>query len=251
MQNSPAVLPVALESALLRRRGFAHGFSTRAVDIRPGRPEYPGEIARFCEATGLARARLHQAKQVHGTHVARADRVREMPPEGTLVLEADAWAAPAGHGDVVGVRVADCLPVLVGASGHKRAVAAVHAGWRGLVGGVIQAALVELDELSPGASRVAALGPCIGPCCFEVGLDVAEEIARAAGDASVVARRTEAKGYVDLRLAARFVLRRAGFADADIDEVPGCTRCDAARFFSHRREAEASGRHLAAIAADE
>ena len=102
---------------------------------------------------------------------------------------------------------------------------------------------------------LAAIGPCIGPCCFEVGTDVGETIARAT-TAKVIARRDEARGkvFVDLRAAVRAQLRALGLSDNSIEDVPhrsrpGCTRCDAQRFYSYRRDGDASGRLVGVIAA--
>jgi YfiH family protein len=162
-----------------------------------------------------------------------------------LVLGAPPLDEGARGAEAVGVRVADCVPILVGARGTG-AVAAIHAGWRGVVAGVIDAALARLGEPSETGERVAAIGPCIGPGCFEVGAEVAESIAAACGDPGVIARRVGEKAFVDLRRAVRAQLVRAGVTD--VEDVPGCTRCEAARFFSYRRDGERSGRHLAAIA---
>ena len=156
------------------------------------------------------------------------------------------------------VRVADCVPVLL-ADPRTGRVAAVHAGWRGVVADVLGAAVRHLGHSrsegreSSASSRaasdfLAAIGPCIGPCCFEVGADVGETIARST-TSSAISRRDEARGkvFVDLRAAVRAQLRELGLSDAAIEDVPdrtgaGCTRCDAQRFFSYRRDGDASGR---------
>ena len=229
---------LALSSRVLRAAGFVHGFSLR-TEGDPLRP--------LSAAIGLSTDAVHQATQVHGARILRA----RGDPDATRREEADALVAAAPF--AVGVRVADCVPVLVGdrASG---VVAAIHAGWRGTVAGVIAAALDQM----PAGAKVAAIGPCIGPCCFEVGADVGAQISSACGQrgqAGVVARRGGGGGgggdkvYVDLRLAVRTLLRAAGVADADIDDVPGCTRCDAVRFHSYRRDGANAGRHLAVIGA--
>jgi YfiH family protein len=184
---------------------------------------------------------LYQARQVHGALVARAVGDIE------AVRQLDSDAVVASQPAAAGVRVADCVPVLVGAL-ETGSVAAIHAGWRGVVQGVIPAALEELGR--DGRTRfVAAIGPCIGPCCFEVGDDVAAQIESASEGAAVVARRLGAKCYVDLRRAVRAQLVRGGLADEDVDDVAGCTRCDASRFFSFRRDGADAGRHLGVIAA--
>ena len=185
---------------------------------------------------GFATDAVYQASQVHGARVVHAGGDREMLRRE----EADALVAAASL--AVGVRVADCVPVLVG-DRTTGVVAAIHAGWRGVVAGVIAAAIDEM----PAGAKVAAIGPCIGPCCFEVGADVGAQIAEACGEPSAVASVRGDKAHVDLRVAVRALLRRAGLADADVDDVPGCTKCDAVRFFSYRRDGANAGRQLAVI----
>lgn len=262
---------IALASGLLDRAGFAHGFSVGdgaappadfALLRDPVRLE--GALRAFGAATDLPGDAIWQCTQVHG----RAVVIAGAPPAETATasrrVEADALvarAAGSGAPRAVGVRVADCVPVLL-ADTRTGDVAAVHAGWKGLVGGVVEAALEVL--LAPAASRaagggrvLAAIGPCIGPCCFEVGADVAARIVEATGagaeadaDGVVAGRHVRdgvAKAHVDLRRAARRVLARAGVDAACVEDVPGCSRCEP-RFHSFRRDGDASGRMLAAIA---
>jgi YfiH family protein len=195
----------------------------------------------LAEEVGFVAADLRLVDQVHGARVLLAEG-----PPGAARGGDEADAIVLGRGAVGGVRVADCVPVLVGDLFSGRS-AAIHAGWRGIVAGVIGAALAALGDSR--RARVAALGPCIGPCCFEVGLDVSERIAAAVGDPAVVVDRSGDKAHVDLRLAARAQLRLHGFGAFDAEDVGGCTKCDRERFFSFRRDGEASGRHLAVIVA--
>jgi polyphenol oxidase len=183
-------------------------------------------------ATGIV-----EVKQVHGASVVEAAEAKDR--EGDALLARAARPPPA-----VGIRVADCVPVLIGdaASGD---VAAIHAGWRGVVAGVVRAAVDALGGQSP----IAAIGPCIGPCCFEVGRDVADRIALATPGVNVVDREQGDKAYVDLRSAVRAQLRAAGLSDLRIEDVPGCTKHEPLRFHSFRRDGASSGRMLAAIAA--
>ena len=95
---------------------------------------------------------------------------------------------------------------------------------------------------------IAAIGPHIEICCFEVGDDVAERLRACAPGANAVDRRRGPRPHVDLRKIVRAQLAALGLGDAAIDDVVGCTKCDEARFFSHRRDRENSGRMLAAIA---
>jgi YfiH family protein len=215
-------MPLLL-SALLQEAGFAHAF-----------PEVGIGDAELVAA--VLADRIVQVKQMHG-----AETVLGSAAAGA---EADAIVARAAEGPMaVGVRVADCVPVLVGdeASGD---VAAIHAGWRGVVAGVVASALARLG----GRRLVAAIGPCIGPCCFEVGRDVGETIARAAPGARVVVAAYRDKAFADLRAAVRAQLLAAA-PECRVEDVPGCTKHEAARFHSFRRDGANSGRMLAAIAA--
>jgi copper oxidase (laccase) domain-containing protein len=113
---------------------------------------------------------------------------------------------------------ADCLPIVLARRGAKPALAVLHAGWRGLSEGVVEAAAAPL-----GGERAAALGPAIGPCCYEVG----PEVSRLFDDDLTAA------GRLDLWEAAERTLRRAGAVD--VERVDLCTRCHPELFFSHRR----------------
>jgi YfiH family protein len=212
----------ALESALLRGAGFRHGFSIRPWDFRAEREGSEEAIALLLR---LPHERMFRVSQVHGARAIRAGG----DPAALAQENADALVADE-RDTAVGVRVADCVPVLL-ASSTSGAVAAVHAGWRGVVAGVVASAF------RLGAFDLAAIGPCIGACCFEIGEDVAQKLAPHVRD-----------GRGDLRAAVRAQLRAQGLPDAQIDDVAGCTRCDAERFFSHRRDGEAAGRHFAVIA---
>ncbi len=170
---------------------------------------------------------------------------------GPAAREGDALIARAGaRAMAVGVRVADCVPILV-ADEATGGVAAIHAGWRGVTRGIVVNAIEQLMGRRDGHERlglVAAIGPCIGACCFEVGRDVAEQLALAAPGARVVVSERGEKVYVDLRAAVRVQLAAAGVPPARIDDVPGCTKHEAGRFHSFRRDGAESGRMLAAIA---
>jgi purine-nucleoside/S-methyl-5'-thioadenosine phosphorylase / adenosine deaminase len=228
---------VVLRSIRLSEGGFAHAFSQRGT--------VEADLLRALGVDVVA-----QAKQVHGAHAVEAFDLGATEEAFDLgATEADAIIGrSAGRGArapiAVGVRVADCVPVLVGdrASGD---VAAIHAGWRGIVAGVLRSGIERLS----GSAPVVAIGPCIGPCCFEVGRDVASEIARACPGMDAVVRVAGDKAFVDLRVAVRAQLRALGVDDASIDDVPGCTRHEADRFHSFRRDGTASGRMLAAITA--
>ena len=240
---------LVLRARNLDRAGFAHGFSLRGLggeiadelDFGPTRaPEARAlSVKRLAIEVGFDPDDLRQVDQVHGARVVRAS-ASSGPRE-----EADAIVADAETGaHVVGVRVADCVPILIG-DRRIGAVAAIHAGWRGIVAGVIASAIGELAKIGSG-DYVAAIGPCIGPCCFEVGVDVGETIAGATAT-RVITETSGSTCHVDLREAVRAQLE--ALRVRDVEDVPGCTKCDAARFFSYRRDGATSGRHIAVIAA--
>jgi hypothetical protein len=166
---------------------------------------------------------LARGYQVHGTRVLIASSGNDRRPQGGL--ESADGQATAARGVGAMVLAADCLPVALVA---PRAVAMVHAGWRGLAAGVLEQGVATLRTLSDG-DIVAVLGPCAGACCYEVGPEVHEALGTGLA----------AKATVDLRALARERLQAAGVAE--VAELGGCTICDE-RFFSHRREGTAAGR---------
>lgn len=163
------------------------------------------------------------ARQVHGRGVVCADVAGAQPPEADAIVvrEPDRPAA---------VLVADCVPIALSGPG---VAAAVHAGWRGLCAGVIEAAVATAGAAG-GLS--AWIGPCIGPCCFEVGAEVPEQFALTHPDAPDCCEgsgRVETLHF-DLRRAAAALLEACGVEVAGDLDVP-CTCCDP-RFFSHRSD---------------
>jgi YfiH family protein len=166
-------------------------------------------------------------RQVHGTTVASVSE----PSVGPR-MEADAQVT-AASGVAPMVMTADCLPIAVAGGG---AVAVIHAGWRGLAGGVIGRALDALSETAADADGelVAAIGPGAGPCCYEVGDEVHAEFASYGG-------RVRRGRNLDLKAIARVQLEASG-ATA-VHDVGLCTICsDPTLFFSHRRDRGITGR---------
>lgn len=190
----------------------------------------------------VERGRLFGVKQVHG------DRVVEAPGPGALgdlaQVEADAiWSGRAG--DAVGVKTADCVPLLLVDPRGKR-VAAVHAGWRGTLGEIAARALEALVKAgSKPADLRAAIGPSIRACCYQVGDDLAAQFTRHFGAA--VAQVRDGRAHLDLQWAVRSTLAHHGVPVGQIDDLGLCTACDS-RFFSHRRDHGITGRHLSFVA---
>lgn len=245
-----------LESRLLRAEGFRHAFFTRNGGVSSGayrslsfsvaagdtKENVRTNLERAALALGVDVGRVFFLSQVHGreTHALHGDETAA----SVLEREGDALASRFA-GVACGVRSADCVPVLI-ADRRGGAVAAAHAGWRGTVRGVLTSAVETVRALAPAADLIAAIGPHISQAAFEVSHEVAEEIASASLDSDVV-DRSRAKPHVDLRRVLRAELRALGLAETAIDEVPGCTVLEPARFFSFRRDGKQSGRHLSAI----
>lgn len=263
-------MALALRSALLTRNGFQHGFFTRPGGV--SRPPFdtlnfstthgdpPARVQvnlqRAAAELGVDPRRIYYLSQVHGCACQvleggeDRDQIARLP--GDIVLSADPRVACS-------VRMADCPAVLI-AELRTGVVAAVHSGWRGTVAGAVPngvaavrrlaARLASAGALAGGAQLLAAVGPHIERCCFEVGADVAAQLARAssAGDRVIAPSGSErAKPHVDLRQVIAAQLEDAGVQS--VDHVRGCTVCDPARFFSYRRDGAVSGRMLGAIVA--
>jgi YfiH family protein len=230
-----------LRSGGVSREPFATFNLGRAVGDEPASVEE--NHRRFAAACGHAPNALYEVSQVHGAG-ARVVSASELPAQ-VRREQGDALVAPRG-GIAIGVRVADCVALLI-ADVSGGAVAAIHAGWRGTVAGVVEAGVGVLlaAGAEPGALR-AALFPHIRRCCFEVGDDVAAQLLACSPDPDVV-DRSQGRPHVDLTAIVRAKLARLGVSGGAIDDVSGCTRCEPARFFSFRRDGQRSGRHLAAI----
>lgn len=241
-------LPLEVGGLMSTRRGGVSRAPFDSLNLRPAglRGDAVDDPAAIHEnqrrfAGWLEGAQPVYLDQVHGTQVVRLTRADLAP--GRPFQQADA-SFTTDRGMACTVLVADCLPVLLAAPGG-RGVAAAHAGWRGLAGGVLEAtlaALCEAAECTP-PEVCAWLGACIGPRAFEVGADVREAFGAEAA-AHFCPGLASGKWWADLPALARERLHRAG-----VSAVAGgqwCTYSDPALFFSFRRD-RVTGRHAAAI----
>ena len=210
------------------RAGFHH-WSFRDGDRRilfVGKGPHGHRIRAFQELTDPPRPELAWPRQIH------SDRVLE--PAGAGVCgEADALMTRR-RGLAVSVATADCVPIIVAAAG---AMAAIHAGWRGLAQNIIDRALEELDADSSTAR--AWIGPAIGPCCYEVDLDVAKRVVAAADDSVLVDQQP--RPHLDLVGTSRIQLQRHGVQVEYASRC--CTRCSPDQLWSYRRDGAAAGRN--------
>lgn len=183
-----------------------HGFGTRDSDI-------PAWFAN-----------LGTVKQIHSARIVAADGRCGVLGEADALLE-------DRPGAVVAVKTADCMPVLLVDERH-RAVAAVHAGWRGTVARIVAGAIEAMHGRfgTEPADLHAAIGPGIGECCYEVGPEVAVQFGR------------EGRAHISLSDANRTQLLEAGVTRQRIYTSNLCTMCLAGEFHSFRRDREASGR---------
>ena len=192
---------------------------------------------------------LVRAAQVHGCAVLQADRqpdmIRNAPPfvQGDAVLTGDARHALA-------IRVADCVPVLI-ADIHTRVVAAVHAGWRGVVCEIIPATLREFVERGTRMRDVRiAIGPCIQQAAFQIGESVAIEFQQhGLGSCVITDPNCQEKWLGDLPAAISQQARGVGVATEHIENSGACTFQNPDYFFSYRRDGARSGRLAAVIGA--
>ncbi|HYZ90064.1 MAG TPA: peptidoglycan editing factor PgeF [Myxococcales bacterium] len=265
-----------ITSRLLAAEGVVHGFSVRtggvsrgpyqSLNVGRGVGDDPRAVdenlRRLAAAAGFSGADAFvSAHQVHGDRVVAATRgstPREvLPPSAPPIADVGQDADSPIRADAVislergaaaAVRVADCVPVLLYAP-DVGVACAVHSGWRG-ARAAIAARGVRALQLVAGADPariVAAIGPCIGRCCYEVGADLASSFRNQYGPRAADDPQSAAKPHLDLRFCVESALISAGVSKDRIEHAGGCTSCDISAFFSHRRDRGTTGRHLAFI----
>jgi YfiH family protein len=249
-------------SKLLTAAGVAHGFSVRTGGVSAGAfsslnvSVSVGDTAdavrentrRLAEAAGLG-GDFATAHQVHGDRVVAADGREVLAP--TQPQEAGADAVLALDPDVaVGVRVADCVPILL-YDETTGAAAAVHSGWRGTRLSIAGRGVRALQHAAGAEPHriLAAIGPAIGRCCYEVSTELAAMFRQLFGPEAADDPARTAKPHLDLRFCVESALVQAGVLRERIEQVGGCTSCDIDAYFSHRRDKGRTGRHLAFITA--
>ena len=246
----------ALSCDALARAGFANAFSTRAGGCSPF-PENDLNLAGFAEDSAAnirenrrrflslfeGRWSLATGWQEHGREV-RVVCSPDALPDARDDERCDALTTDVPR-VLLGVKTADCVPVLLG-DPRTGACAAVHAGWRGTAAGIVAAALARMAEAygTRAADVVAATGPAALGCCYEVGPEVVEIFnARFPEDAPAIFKPTrEGRALVDLHEANRRQLARAGVSPENVRAAPFCTMCRTDLFFSYRRERPKHGR---------
>jgi purine-nucleoside/S-methyl-5'-thioadenosine phosphorylase / adenosine deaminase len=228
--------------------GVVHAFSTRRGernDFSLGPADSPNPMiqinrVRFLAAIGAPGWPVIKLKQVHSGTVVEIDDTSA----ASDAVMGDA-AVTSLRGVALAVQTADCVPILI-ASHDGKAIAAVHAGWRGTAERIAQASitrLIQKFDLEP-ESLSAAIGPHIGACCYEVG----EEVVAAIADSAAIERRQEwQKPHLDLAAANHRQLVSAGIPEAQIEKSSLCTKCREDLFHSFRRDGKRMGHLLSVI----
>jgi YfiH family protein len=211
-----------------------------SYEVRDAPARVDENLARTRFQLGVGKDAMFTAKQVHGRAVLVVGPDSDL--DAVRTTEADALVCRA-RDHAVAVRTADCAPILLAADDGS-VVAAVHAGWRGAVGGVIEAAVADMGV--PASRIVAAVGPCIGWDAFEVGPEVVSAAAAATDVSALVRPGAGDRQHLDLAGLCAALLRKAGVERVDV--VGGCTVQQASAYFSHRRDNGTTGRQLSAIA---
>lgn len=222
-----------------------HCFSTRALALEGVRNDDQAGWKNLASALGVEPGSLVRMRQIHcaDVFVARGGNLPASSfsewPEADIAVTDDPAVA-------LSVRAADCVPILL-ADRRGGAVAAVHAGWKGTAAGAIIAAVQSLESRygTRPADVLAAVGPSIGPCCYEVGPELSANFA--AHPTASAWFTNEAKPHLDLWRASRDQLARAGVPSVQIHVCELCTFDHPALFHSYRRDGKNAGRLVAAI----
>lgn len=244
--------------------GFVHGFPERTGGVSTG----PRTSLNLGARWGDDRANVDENRRLLATHAGYdpAQLVATRHVHGIDVYRVgEPLAADAEFdglvcdrpGPVLGAFAADCVPLLF-ADPVAKICGAAHAGWRGTIGateggprkptGIAQNVIARMIEAGARAGDIrVALGPSIGPCCFEVGPEVVAEFRDALGDVPGLVVTGPRKDHVDLRVALRTAVERAGVRPEHVDDRPPCTKCEADRFFSYRRDGREGGVHMGFI----
>ncbi|HEY4612289.1 MAG TPA: peptidoglycan editing factor PgeF [Bacteroidota bacterium] len=189
---------------------------------------------KFFHAVGMDPLQLALPRQCHSAKVVCANTGGDYQAcDGLTTATAGVWLA---------VSIADCVPVIL-ADAQRKAVAALHAGWRGTVQQIVRQGIVLMSEAFGTKSEglIAYIGPSAGACCYEVGSDVAEQFPPTA-----FAKRNGSL-FLNLKLENKRQLQEAGVPENNIETSPYCTICKSDLFHSYRRDKERSGRMMAVV----
>lgn len=253
--ESPLLAGVdGLVYAVTTRIGGTSTGPRRFLNLSPNLPADPAAVTAnrqlVCQALGIDLRRAVFADQVHGAEVAvvgEADAGTGAHPPASGVPAVDGLLT--GAPDVYLVALSADCPLVALVDPVRRAVAVVHSGRKGTVADIVTVAIRRMGRAlgSRPADLLAVVAPSIGPCCYEIGPEVADEVRRAFPTAEAFLPVRASKTTFDLRRAIRTQLRQAGLTDAAIEVSDLCTACRTDLFYSYRAEGSRTGRFAALV----
>lgn len=233
----PDTAPHGLTLAFTTRRGGVSDAEFESLNLGGSSGDREEAVRenrrRTLAALGLDGRRLATAGLVHGAEVATVQGPGHSTGCDALLTRE--------RGVTLAITTADCLPLILTLPG---AVAVAHCGWRGTAAGLPGRAALAFCAAAEATPRevIAHLGPCIRPCCYEVGPEVARQFPASVG------RVVEGRHRLDLAAAARLQLLDSGVPPEAIFDTAACTCCEPGWYFSHRRDGNRYGRHWALAA---
>jgi hypothetical protein len=238
-----------LKHAFFGRRGGCSDAPFDSLNVSYAVGDEPRCLARnWCDAKVAIEAhknRVTAMEQVHGCEV-----IEVTAGTGKLAGKCDSLITTT-RGCFLAIQTADCVPIFI-IEPDRKIAAAVHAGWRGTVEGIVVKTIGALENrynVSPGRLQ-ACMGPCIQECCYSVGEDVVNQVEsnRPFDDIPLeVITQRNGQFYLDLRELNRQQMHDAGIGQGDIHDVGDCTACNTSEYFSHRAENGKTGRQLSLI----
>lgn len=218
-----------------------HGFSRRSAgDMR--RKE---KNSAFLATLGIS-GPLYMVRQVHGNRIVEPalGEPKQSEADGIILLSESDTKHTA-----IGVLVADCVPIVL-ADTDGVCIAAVHAGWKGTLLGIVSQAVLRMKNAGANPEHIiASIGPRIGPCCYNVPQDRAEIIRNAFGEDPRFCYSMNESWYVDIGYLNMMQLEKSGVTRDRIDAAPMCTSCQVAELYSYRKDTKESFGEQAGIIA--
>ena len=248
-----------------------HGFSTRigGVSVLPhtsslnlgfgrgdGEDIVTENLARFANAIGVFENYFYCADQIHSSVVKKVAK-RNMSNRACLdITEACDGLVTNEKGITLGIKTADCVPILLFYSGNgerEAVVSAIHAGWRGTCGNIASTAVSKMIEMGADVKDIkVAIGPSIKSCCYEVAQDFygafCESLGKNIADRFIIPAKKEGRFYADIAGINQYQLNSCGVLFSNIDVADVCTYCNQEEFYSHRYSGNERGTMLSAIA---
>lgn len=239
MRVSPILSDCGFTSEVIPARHF---FGTRQVPEGLDAPIQLGEITTGPPSFPL----MASLKQIHSTQVTVFDR----PVNSGVMTQGEGDAMVTNQPQLLlVVRTADCVPVLL-VDNKIGVIGAIHVGWRGAVGGIIPKTIQTcVDHFGSDVAHMhVAIGPSIGPCCYEVDAQVIEPLQTAYPDwLGVLQETTAGKGMLDLKKLIWHQILASGLPEQQVERIEQCTHCRDDLFFSYRRDGKVNGTMLSGI----